>query len=155
MDVDQYQMGRSKIFIKNPESVTIYEDRIYNATTRNCDISGWFFFGTRVSRGRSGAVYNSASSKEAKDRKRLTDTCERDCDKGSRKWILLSWSTHLRLIALVRARRYASAVLAPVVFCWNVWTDRPGLWHGRSLRPILHCVSRKFGYLLKSGYYPL
>ena len=43
MDVDQYQMGRSKIFIKNPESVTIYEDRIYNATTRNCDISGWFF----------------------------------------------------------------------------------------------------------------
>jgi len=33
------------------------------------------------------------------------------------------------------------------VFYRNIWTDRADFWHGGFLRPIVHCVLRKFRYL--------
>ena len=35
------------------------------------------------------------------------------------------------------------------VFYRNFWTNRAGFCHGGFLRPIMHCVIRKFGYLQK------
>jgi len=40
--------------------------------------------------------------------------------------------------------------LKPVLYR-NEWTDRAGFWRGSFLRPILHCVVRKFGYLQNKG----
>jgi len=36
----------------------------------------------------------------------------------------------------------------------NHWTNRAGFWHGGFLRPIPHCVIRKYGCPQKLGYFP-
>jgi len=50
----------------------------------------------------------------------------------------------------VRTSVFPSVRHKPVVY-QNDWTNRAGFWHGGFLPPIV----RKFGYLQKSGHFPL
>jgi len=66
---------------------------------------------------------------------------------------------YIVLRLLLPARRYASAgtsygpvsmsVCHKSEFYRNEWTDRAGFWHVGFIRPMLHCVLRKFRYLQK------
>ena len=42
----------------------------------------------------------------------------------------------------------------PLLYKHN-WRDRACFWHEHFLPPIAHCVTRKFRYLQKQGYFPL